>query len=163
MKVTFTFEFDDLLGQIVKLLSMSGVKPLLDADDKPCISFDSKKKEVTVQCEAAPVPTACPFCTHTVNTATPTQQDSKTTANTDEPITTEATTNDDDSQANNGEEKEDGGEPMTLAQIRAQSNALSRKVGPIKVQRGAEAHAALATTSRLEGESSEPPFGGGGD
>lgn len=164
MKIAFTFEYADLMEQIEKMLAMNGVTPLLDAEGNKRISFNHKKKEVIVHCEASPIPDSCLFCGAGVDQEAQTKQDDPSTqANEDEPKPTEPTIN--DSQANEGEQEEDGGTPMSLAQLKAQSSALSRQDGPIKhnVQRGAEAHAALAGPTLMEGESSDPPFGGEGD
>ena len=164
MKITITFEYDDLLEDIEKKLAMSGVRPTVNDKGEKQITFNHKRKEVVAHCEAAPVPDSCLFCGGGVDQELPTKQDSKTQANTDEHEDNEPTANDEDSQANEGE-PEEGEEPMTLAQLKSHSRALSRKEGPIKhnVQRGAEAHAALATPSLMEGESTESPFGGDGD
>jgi hypothetical protein len=162
MKMTITFEFDDVLDAITKMLAMNGTKPLLDDKGQPRIHFNTKKKEVTVHCEAAPLPDSCLFCGSGVDREAPTQQDSKTQTINEEHDEYEEQEHD-GSQANEGEQEENA--PMSLAQLKAQSSALSRKEGPIKhnVQRGAEAHAALARPQLMDGESSDPPFGEGGD
>jgi hypothetical protein len=166
MKITITFEYADLLEDIEKKLAMSGVRPTVNDKGEKQITFNHKKKEVVAHCEAAPIPDSCLFCGGGVDQEAQTKQDDPSTqANEDEPKPTEPTNkDDDDSQANEGEQ-EDGGTPMSLAQLKAHSSALSRQDGPIKhnVQRGAEAHAALAGPTLMEGESSDPPFGGDGD
>lgn len=166
MKITITFEYGDLLEDIEKKLAMSGVRPTVNDKGEKQITFNHKKKEVVAHCEAAPVPDSCLFCGGGVDLEAQTKQgDPSTQANNNEPKPTETTQQDnDDSQANEGDQEE-GGEPMSLAQLKAHSRALSRKGGPIKhnVQRGAEAHAALAKPAMMDGETTESPFGGDGD
>jgi hypothetical protein len=154
MKMTITFEFDDVLDTITKMLAMNGTKPQLNDKGQPRIHFNTRKKEVTVHCEAAPIPNSCLFCEGGVNQEVPTQQDDSIEKEYNEH---ESPAND-ASQANTGEEGEN--QPMSLAQLKAQSHALSRQDGPIKhnVQRGAEAHAALATPRLMDGESTRNPF-----
>lgn len=161
MKVTFTFEYGDLLEQIEKMLSMNGVKALTDDEGKKLIIFNHKKKEIVTHCEAAPIPDSCPFCGSGVQQEAQTISDSKQQATSIE----DAQTNDDDqhdeaTQANTGDSTEN--RPMSLAALRAQSGALASQEGPIKVQRGAEAHAKLVKQSQLDGESDDPPSPGEG-
>jgi hypothetical protein len=161
MKIKFTFEYDDLLEQITKMLAMNGVKPLINDKGQPLVHFNHKKKEITVEAEAAPIPDACLFCGGGVQTQAPTEatiDDSKTQA----ASTETSTANEDEPKANTGEEEENV--PMSMAALKAQSQAFASQDGPIKhdVQRGAEAHAALAGPSRLDGESEDPPFPGEG-
>jgi len=156
MKVTFTFEFSDLVEHIEKLLSMNGVKPLGDHHGGKQIHFDSKKKQVVAHCEAAPIPSTCPFCNAGVEQELPTSKDAQSPqANVDVHDNHEAEDAEEaeDTQANTAQENV----PMSLSALRAQSNALASRKGPIKVQRGAEAHAALAKPSLMDGESEEPP------
>jgi hypothetical protein len=162
MKIKFTFEYGDLLEQIEKMLAMNGVKPLTNDKGQKLIHFNHKKKEVTVEAEAAPIPDACLFCGAGVHQEAPTVDDSKTQAYIEEPKTNDEEQSDETSQANTGEPEDNV--PMSLAALRAQSGALARKDGPIKhnVQRGAEAHAELVRPSRLDGESDDPPFPGEG-
>ena len=77
MKVTFTFEFKDLIEHIEKMLSMNGVAPKTDEDGGKQITFNVKKKEIVAHCEAIPVPDACPFCNSDVDQSTQTQQADK--------------------------------------------------------------------------------------
>lgn len=166
MKVTFTFEYADLLEQIEKMLAMNGVQALTDDEGNKQIHFNHKKKEVVIHCEAAPIPDSCPFCGSGVDQEAPTQKDDPRPK--DEPSEQATQENEGESEENNvstantGDQEEN--RPMSLAALRAQSGALARKQGPIKhnVQRGAEAHAALVEPSLLDGESDEPPFPGEG-
>jgi hypothetical protein len=163
MKIKFTFEYADLLEQIEKMLAMNGVKALTNDKGQKRITFNSKKKEVTVEAEAAPIPEACLFCGAGVNQEAQTIDDSKTQAiSTETSTTNDEEQSDETSQANTGEEQENV--PMSMAALRAQSGALATQDGPIKhdVQRGAEAHAELVKPSRLDGESEDPPFPGEG-
>ena len=160
MKVTFTFEYGDLLEQIEKMLSMNGVKALTDDEGNKLITFNQKKKEIVIHCEAAPIPEACPFCNSGVQQDDTEIDDSKT-----QTIDDDSQTNDDDpsnkvSQANTGDEEENV--PMSMAALKAQSRALSSQKGPLKVARGAEAHAELVEPSRLDGETEDPPSPGEG-
>lgn len=157
MKAAFTFEYEDLLEHIEKILSMNGMRPCVSEDGSKRIRFDSKKKQVVVECEAVPFPSTCPFCQSGVHQEATTKNDDSTT---NEEALDDTTKKIDDPQANDVESEENA--PMSLAQLKAQSRALGRKEGPIKVniQRGAEAHAALAQPSRLPGESTEPPGDG---
>ena len=164
MKVTFTFEYKDLLDQIEKMLSMSGVRALEDGDGKKAIHFDSKKKEVVIHCEAAPLPNACPFCGSGVQEEIQTKphsgsdDDSKANEVSQDEVKDDSQS--DVSQANTDDPEENV--PMSLSALRAQSQALAKSKPPFKVARGAEAHAALAKPSRLDGESDDPPFPGEG-
>jgi hypothetical protein len=164
MKVTFTFEYGDLLDQIEKMLSMSGVRPLVDDKGNKLITFNHKKKEVVVHCEAIPVPDACPFCGSGVNQEAPKEEPNvkEEPSFKEEQDVQDATANDgeQDSQANDSDEDPEN-VPLSMAALKAQSSALASR-GPTRVQRGAEAHAALATPSLLDGESTDPPFPGEG-
>lgn len=153
MKVTFTFEYADLLAQLEKTLAMNGVRPLVDDQGNKQIRFDSKQKQVVVHCEAAPLPTACPFCQAGVHQDITTKRDDSTENK--EALDDEATTINDPQATEEVEENA----PMSLAQLKAQSRALSRKDGPIKVHRDSEAHAALAEPALMPGESAGPPEG----
>lgn len=158
MKIKFTFEYADLLEQIIKMLAMNGVKPLTDGQGQPLIHFNHKKKEVTVEAEAAPIPDTCLFCGSGVQQEAQTQKDDPKTQ--DEQRSPTENDGEQDSQANKGDEEEN--RPMSLAALRAQSRDLASQTGPIRVQRGAEAHAALAKPSLMDGESDDPPFPGEG-
>jgi hypothetical protein len=150
MKVTFTFEFSDLLEHIEKLLSMNGVKLLGDSHGGKQIHLDPKKKQIVAHCEAAPIPSTCPFCGKGVEQELPTSKDAQSPqTNIDVHDNDEAEA----AQANTVEENV----PMSLSALRAQSNALASRKGPIKVQRGAEAHAALAKPVLMDGESEDAP------
>jgi hypothetical protein len=159
MKMTITFEFEDVLETIVKMLATNGTRPRLDDAGRPRIDFNVKKKEVTVHCEAAPLPDACLFCGRGVDQSAPIQQDDESNES-NESNKHSSQENDESQEITDQEENA----PMSLAQLKAQSRALSHKKGPIKhdVQRGAEAHAALARPSLMDGESGDPPFGEGG-
>lgn len=164
MKVTFTFEYKDLLEQIEKMLSMNGVRALVDKDGNKEIHFDSKKKEVVIHCEAAPLPKTCLFCGSDVQKEAQTQpcggsDDSKTNEVSQDEVN-DGDSNDDVSQVNKGDSEENM--PMSLASLRARSDALASRKSPFKVARGAEAHAALAKPSLMDGESEDPPFPGEG-
>lgn len=159
MKVTFTFEYADLLEQIEKMLSMNGVQALKEANGNKQVYFDHKKKEIVVHCEAAPLPESCPFCGSGVHPEAQGQADPQidedTKANEDPQANEDTQANTDDSEENT---------PMSLSALRAQSSALAAQKPPFKtrVTPGAEAHAALAQPATLDGESNEPPEPGEG-
>jgi hypothetical protein len=153
MKIIFTFEYADLLEHIIKVLAMSGIKPVHDTEGNPRVVFNNKQKEVVIHGEASTIPNACLFCGSHVNVETSDVQVKSQTEITKYSSNEENET----SQAITGDKEENV--PMSMAALRAQSNALvSRKdKRPRKIQPGADAHAALVTNTLLEGESTEPP------
>lgn len=143
MKITFTFEYADLLVQVQKQLEMNGLRVLKNDNGEPAIRFVQKTKQVIVECEQGELSNTCPFCSAEVNrgVAQSTKSEERVNRNSDTAPS---------AQPNN----ETVDKPLTageIAQLRAQSNRIAAER-----ERNGEGF----RSRFMAGESEEPPFGG---
>ena len=143
MKITFTFEYADLLVQIQKQLEMNGLQVLKDDDGAPQIRFSQKSKQVIVECEQGELSSACPFCNAAVNrgVAQSTKNDELNNRN-DKAPSAEPDIDVDE-------------EPLTVGAI-SQLRAQSERIASERARNGE----GFRPRRLMPGESEEPPFGG---